>query len=427
MSLNLLRDLAYNSLLNLSTADGFNASGREEIYGCIFGRDSALTILKILKVHAKTPAPQLLDICRRALITLVGLQGKLYNRESGEAPGKYIHEFRKDKQQYLHLLNQSKPWYIYEDETLKNYDSIDSTPLTLIAIYRYFQITHDRDFLLRVLTSVQAGLGWIMKSGDLDGDSLLEYELPADRIHGGLTVQSWTDSNESLVSHLGKFPCYPIAPVEVQGYAWLALKLWADYFMEESPDLAGTLVNKAGKMKDRFNRKFLFRNNHCIYAGQALDGNKKLIRTVTGNPLLLLWATYFDNNGNREAIIDEKTISDIVKRSMQPDLFDSQAGIRTMSTKSLTYNPAQDSYHNGSFWPILNGLAHEGLVNWGYLREADFLKQASVKPLEYFRTPIELYIRTSEGKYQEYCNSNGQKSCRVQAWSAAAFLDFFTN
>lgn len=42
------RDYIYQSLLELATNDGINASGKDEIYGCIFGRDSALTILKIM-------------------------------------------------------------------------------------------------------------------------------------------------------------------------------------------------------------------------------------------------------------------------------------------------------------------------------------------------------------------------------------------
>src|SRR5437764_1369332 len=82
-------------LLQLATDDGINASGKDEIYGCIFGRDSAITILKILRVIASprsiiSPIKRaaLLAICRRSLLHLASLQGRKVTIESGEEPGK---------------------------------------------------------------------------------------------------------------------------------------------------------------------------------------------------------------------------------------------------------------------------------------------------------------------------------------------------
>lgn len=234
MNYNLLRSRIYSDLLDLATEDGINASGKDEIYGCIFGRDSAITILKILKITSHGNASEYYDVshlqmmCRRALLKLITLQGKETIFESGEEPGKFIHEYRTEK--YDHLLKWEKPWFVYPDGILRNYDSLDSTPLALIAIYRYFEQTQDNAFLLSVLSSVEVGLNWIITYGDSDKDQLVEYELPADRPYGGLPVQSWTDSPESIRRVDGSMPLYPIAPVEVQGYTWLALKLWADFY-----------------------------------------------------------------------------------------------------------------------------------------------------------------------------------------------------
>jgi glycogen debranching enzyme len=418
-----LKQLALDSLLNLSTDEGINASGKDEIYGCIFGRDSALTILKILRSHFQQPSLELLEVSRRALLTLVSLQGQEFNLESGEEPGKFIHEFRKEERLYKHLVQRPKPWYLYPDKTLKNYDSVDSTPLTLIAIYTYWQITQDSEFLMQSLDAVEKGLNWIITFGDKDKDYLLEYELPEDRIHGGLPVQSWTDSHESLLQPDGQMPKYPIAPVEAQGYAWLALKIWAHFYQDKSPEFARKLEAFAREMKSQFNTHFLIKDQDLTYAAQALDGNKRKIKTITGNPLLLLWASFYDGE-NIESILEDKYISDLVKRAFKKDLFDKDGGIRTMSTLSPTFINSQNSYHNGSFWPILNGMAHEGLLNWGFNRQARQLKKASLKALSHFQTPIELYVKTEDGKLLEYSNPRGQTSCKVQAWSAAALLDF---
>lgn len=431
-----LKDLSYASLLELATEEGINASGKADVFSCIFGRDSAITILKILKactnpnLSGSREKEELLAITKRSLLTLVTLQGKSVNIESGEEPGKFIHEYRKDNYERL-LTFQPIPWYIYPDKTIKNYDSIDATPLVLIAIYRYWEQTHDREFLFSILPAVEKGLTWIMKYGDIDKDFLLEYELPKKRKAGGLAVQSWTDSYESLLDKSGHFPSYPIAPVEVQGYAWLTLKMWADFYKETTFENVKTtsyskkLSDFAAKMKNAFNEKFLFEDKGLTFVAQALDGHKIQRQIVTGNALLLLWATYV-KGGKKETILKDTSIPDIVKRSFMPDMFEEDAGVRTMSTLSPTYNPEKNSYHNGSFWPKLNGMAHEGLIYWGFNKEAKRLFFATLAPLAYFNSMVELYIKTREGGFVSYLGPDGQESSRIQAWSAASALELLT-
>ncbi len=430
-----LRQTIYETILELSHEKGINASGKDDIYGCIFGRDSAITMLKILKVCKNNylvsvnEKNRLLNICKKGLETLVDLQGKETNIESGEEPGKFIHEYRPDN--YERLLQMEKPWYIYPDGVLRNYDSLDSTPLTLIAIYKYWELTRDDEFLFSVISAVESGLNWIITYGDRDKDYLLEYVLPEDRKHGGLAVQSWTDSKESMSDASGNFPEYPIAPVEVQGYAWLALRLWADFYSDKKLHItknkrfAKALRLQAKGLREQFNRFFIFRDGKNFYAAQALDGLKNQIRTITGNPLLLLWAAY-KKKGKVITILKDRYVPYVVKRAFREDMFDEDAGIRTMSTSSDTYISGQNSYHNGSFWPKLNGMSHEGLVNVGYLHEANVLKSATLKPIIYFGSPIELYIKKETGGYDIYKNPLGQESCRVQAWSAASALDLLT-
>lgn len=417
-----LRNISYRCLLELATSEGLNASAKSEAYGCVFGRDSALTVLKLLNVYRKIKDPTLLSFCRNGLLALISLQGQVENIESGEQPGKIIHEFRKNN--YERLINRPKPWYVYQDGMLRNYDSVDSTPLTLIALYKYWEITGDNDFLTISLPCVEKGLQWLMMFGDKDGDYFVEYELPATRVSGGLTVQSWTDSQESLLRTDGTFPDYPIAPIEVQAYAWLSFKVWSEYYDQAQPALAEKLRRQADRLKARFNKYFIHKETGLYFGIQALDGQKTPIRTVTANPLLCLWASYV-SQGRVESIIKREYIDEFVERGFQPDLFDYSAGIRTMSTLSPTYNPDRNSYHNGSFWPILNGLIHEGLMYWGYTREAEKIKRASLLPISHFGTPIELYIKY-EDNFVEYISRSGKPGCRNQAWTAAATLDLVT-
>lgn len=419
-----LRELVRQSLIDLSTDEGINASGRDEVYGCTFGRDSAITVLKILRAHQLEPSLELLATCRRALLTLVSLQGKEFNIETGEQPGKFIHEFRKDPKQIERFYKLETPWFIYPEGILKNYDSVDSTPLTLIAIFNYWQITQDKEFLVSALPSVEAGLNWIISYGDMDKDLFIEYDFPAIRKYGGLKVQSWTDSIESMLDKEGRMPEYPIAPIEAQAYVWLALKLWGDYFMAEHPKFAKKIFSQSKKLKRRFNKEFILKDKGFYFGVQALNGRNEQIKTITGNPMLCLWAAY--KKGDQvECILEDGLVKDFVKRAFLDDLFVQDAGIRTMSSESLTFNPNNNSYHNGSFWPVLNGMIIEGLENFEFFDQAFLLTEATIAPITYFNTPIEMYIKNEKG-YSEFLAENGQTSCKYQAWTAAALLDCLT-
>lgn len=419
-----LQEKMYNCLLELESPDGLHASGKEGKFGCIFGRDSFITIIKILKTHTAKYDQSLLAICKKTLLTLVELQGKEINVESGEQPGKFIHEYRPDN--YERLVNRPVPWYVYPDKILRNYDTIDATPLGLIALHQYWKVTKDEEFLTKVLPSVKKALQWIVQFGDMDGDFLLEYELPIARKYGGLVVQSWADSKPTLANIDGEFPLYPIAPVEVQGIAYQALMLWADYFHTAGARAESeVLFLFAKKLKIAFHKKFLMKDNGFYFLSQALDGRKNQITTVTANPLLCLW-TSFVINGKRDSVLDRKYMADIIQRSFMPDMFVDHAGIRTMSSLSPTFNPEETSYHNGSFWPILNGLILEGLQNYGFEREASRLTDAMLRPIQYFDSPIELYIE-KQGSYIPYKSIYGQLSSTNQAWSAAAVYDLLVS
>lgn len=421
-----LRRIALDCILDLDDEQGIIASARSEAYGCLFGRDSAITVLKLLEVHKRQPHEKILDLCKRTLLTHHTLQGESYNIESGEEPGKYVHEYRPSN--YERLTQRPRPWYIYDDGRLRNYDSVDATPLLMQAMHEYYMVTGDTDFLNTVLPGVIKGLQWLLTDADKDQDFLIEYELPSQRISGGLVVQSWTDSIASLTQLDGSFPIYPIAAVEVQAIAWKCIKTWAEFFKKKSnPEISPQkLLTFASKQKEAFREHFLFEDSGYTYAAQAVDGKKRAIKTITSNPLLCLWASRKEVDKKVEAIIDAKTVEDFVNRGFMSDLFDPLAGLRTMSRQSPLFDPSVHSYHNGSFWPMLNGLIHEGLHLWGYEKEAKKLENASLEAIAYFNSPIELYCSVSPGEYHNYRSPSGKRGCLYQAWTAASMLNWLT-
>ena len=73
---------------------------------------------------------------RKILENLAALQGRTVNIESGEEPGKCIHEFRPGNHTRL-TARTVLPWYVYPGDEMRNYDSVDATPLFLMAAHAY--------------------------------------------------------------------------------------------------------------------------------------------------------------------------------------------------------------------------------------------------------------------------------------------------
>src|SRR5258708_4650990 len=411
-------ELGYNTIQELETDRGILASGREEIFGCVFGRDSLITSLELLKTFQKNRDPYFLTLVKKVLLNLSSLQGTVVNIESGEEPGKCIHEFRPNNHERL-TKHLEHPWYVYPDNIMRNYDSVDATPLLLITLYRYYEASGDQEFLSKALPHVRAALQWILEYGDTNGDGFVDYHFHPDRIYGGLRTQSWMDSSESVFHTNGEPVAYPIAPVEVQAYVYLALRLWGDFFSNAEPKFALQLTQNARTLRALFNEKFIIENDGEFSLAFAIDGDGQPMTAVRSSMGHVLWAIRKRKNGARDGILDRLYIPKLVERLLSPDLFEPDAGIRTLSSSSVNFNA--QSYHNGSIWPHDTALLIEGLENFGYKSEAARVRKALFMAYDHFQTPIELFVFV-DGKFAEYTSPSGQAACRKQAWSAGALL-----
>lgn len=400
-----LWELGMTSLRSLESEQGILASGRSEAYGCIFGRDSLLTSLDLLATYKKTKDEYFLALVEKSLRTLSNLQGRFTNVNSGEEPGKIIHEYRATDHAHLTSLAEN-PWYIYPEGVMKNYDTVDATPLFLIAVAEFAQAEllkkspgGVKDFFSGVRPefqpAVRAALEWIKKF-----DGFVTYEFHKGRTNGGLKVQSWMDSTESLFDETGAFPRYPIAPVEVQAYTWKALKMWGE---DEA----------AEKLKEAFNKHFVLKSGRTVSLAYALDGDLTQLTAARSSMGHVLWAAY-----KNECILDSQYIDALRNRLLARDLFVPKAGIRTLSNKSDYFDP--QSYHNGSIWPHDTAILAKGLENFGYVDDARRVREALLNAYTHFGTPVELY--TYSRGLKAYKTADGHQACQVQAWSAASLL-----
>lgn len=414
-----LWNIGVSIIRELEAERGILASGRNEVYGCIFGRDSLITSLSLLKVYEKTHDAYYASLVRKVLGNLADLQGRVENIESGEEPGKIIHEYRPERHEHL-TAHASKPWYVYGDGTMRNYDSVDSTPLFLMAVHAYLRATGDQAFVDSVMPNVRSGLHWLFEYGDTNRDGLFDYRFHPDRTHGGLETQSWMDSTESVFfEDRDERPKYPIAPVEMQAYCYVALRAWADYFATRDAEYARLLTIRADALRERFDAFVIPLRRGRLSLAFAIDGNGTPLSSPRSSMGHVLWATWQKERGAMpEAVLDAAHIPLIARRLLAPDLYIPRAGIRTLSMRSSRYDP--NSYHNGSIWPHDTALVAEGLEQFGFREEAKRVRDGLMSAYSHFQTPIELFVY--QKGYKEYCGPGGQGACRTQAWSAASLL-----
>jgi glycogen debranching enzyme len=425
--------LGIEAVKELETERGILASARHELFGCIFGRDSLITSLQLLRVCQETGDPDFLGTVRKVLLTLADLQGRAINVESGEEPGKIIHEYRPDKHEHLTrpggANGNEKPWYLYPDQIMRNYDTVDATPLFLIAVYRYIQLTQtlqipDPEFSETVMPSVKAAIYWIFWYGDSNGDGFIDYQLKPERTFGGLQNQNWMDSSEATFHEDGTPVIYPIAPVEAQAYTYLALRLWGRYFGSSSQgkfdhEASEQLQRRADILCDQFNQTFITSRGDTISLASGIDGVGKLMTSVRSSMGHCLWAAMNPtDDGVLDGILRDDSIGPLVKRLLSPDMFEPRAGIRTLSTASRNYQP--NSYHNGSIWPHDTNMIAEGMQHYGYTDEAGLVRIAMLSAVNYFKHPLELYVYDRD--YADYVSPQGQRANQTQAWAAAAIL-----
>lgn len=402
-----LRAIGLKTIRDLETDRGILASDRSEIYGCIFGRDSLITSLKLLKTYERTGDAYFLSLVRKILTNLAALQGTAYNIESGEAPGKIIHEYRENNHEHL-TGRAERPWYVYPDKTMKNYDSVDSTPLFLIAAARYAKAGDDADFMTIMKPHIEKAFSWMYAFDHRGTHGFVNYRFPAERTYGGLMTQSWMDSRESVFHEDGTPSTYPIAPAEVQAYAYLAYRLWGHH-------------ERADLLKERFNREFVMTESGRFVLAFGIDGNGKPMTSARSSMGHILWASLHDTSRDGfDSILEAAHIPRLVERLLAPDLFLPSAGIRTLSSLSSQFDPA--SYHNGSIWPHDTAIAAEGLANAGYADEAAAVRASLRQAWEHFKTPVELFVYTTDKGFGEYLSPSGQRACTRQAWSAASML-----
>ncbi len=350
-----------------------------------FGRDALLTANLLLPYAPQVAAGTLRYLGRH--------QGSKDDPRRGEQPGKIMHELR-----FGELTRTGRaPHSPY-------FGTVDATPLYLMLLEQHRLTTGSLELVRELAPVWEAGLEWMLGPADVDGDGFLEYVPDRD---GGLAVQAWKDSHDSMCHADGSLAEGAVAVAEVQGYAYAAMRaaaIWCS-LLGDVPR-AAELEARAEALAHRFHEVFWL-ERLGTYA-MALDGDKRPLEVLSSNAGQLLW-TGIVPPGATERLV----------RTLEGDELWSGWGIRTLGSAEVRYNPV--SYHNGSVWPHDSALIAAGMARYGYKAAARRVARALLD-LAAAQTDLRLPELVAGYPRDERPPVPYPVACRPQAWDAAAVI-----
>ncbi len=351
----------------------------------LFGRDSIWAARMMLPLGTEVAAGTLRVLARR--------QGRWLDADTGEAPGKIMHELR--RQEVVTRADTGLP-PVY-------YGTVDATLLWISLLHDAWRWGMATDQVAALLPNLEAALTWLANSADSDGDGFIEY---IDTSGHGLGNQGWKDSGDSVRFHDGTRAQAPIALCEVQGYAYRAVLDAAALLESFDRPGAARWREYAAALADRFREKYWVDGPHGHFPAMALDRDKRPVDALTSNIGHLLGT----------GLLSDDESAEVAALLVSPAM-SSGFGLRTMSTQDGGFSPL--SYHCGSVWAHDTAIAISGLARAGHGAEAAVLIEGLLAAAEAFdyRLP-ELFggdARDEVPRPVPY-----PAACRPQAWSAAA-------
>jgi glycogen debranching enzyme len=298
-------------------------------FSAAFGRDAIITALQTLWLDSTLACGVLRFLARYQATKTSSFQDA--------APGKIMHETRKGEMTALGEL----PFGQY-------YGGVDTTPLFIILAGAYADRTGDSKLIDELWPALVAAVGWIENVATSHPQGFVTY---ARARASGLANQGWKDSEDSIFRADGSYPTGPIAVVEVQGYAYAALRVMADLSERRGEAMAAMSWRvRSDALRDAIEQQFWMPD--AQFYGIAQDGDGRLCRVRASNAGHLLFVG---------APRHERALA--VTAQLLSGNFNSGWGVRTLGEAEAHYNPM--SYHNGSVWPHDTAICAAGMARYG--------------------------------------------------------------
>ncbi len=336
--MNDVRAKLVEDIRRLTSPDHYLYAGIPHFKG-LYGRDALISAWQLLGYDP--------GIARATLSFLAAHQGRRLSRRNEEQPGKMLHVYDYSPSSFPQRVSKLLQRVAHG---LPYFGSLDSTPLFIIVAKEYFDRTRDVEFISGLWPNIEKAVHWMAGYGDIDNDGFLQYRTMN---LFGLRNQGWKDTTVYLDIR------QPVAPIEVQGYAYAAYRSAARMASELGRD-AADWEHQAERLRERLKPIFWMPNER--FFAIALDGDKKLVREIASNPGHLLFS----------GILDPGDMRVVVERLFKDDML-TQYGLRTHSAGSRYF---RRSCTLGPIWPHDNWIIWMGLKKCGYPDEAERIKVA---------------------------------------------------
>lgn len=421
-----------------AAAGGIYGSAGDLFADAVFGRDSVECADDLLLVRP--------DIAIEVILALARLQGTVDAtpgpHSNEEEVGKIHHEHRslfvggrRISPRSQELLEYLSEMWGGDGETMTYYGSVDATPLYVRLISRFCaahgpavlsQPLVNRDHrLVTVRDSLLAAVRWTVRKIEVSPLGLLEFCRTNPR---GIPFQAWKDSGTSYIHGDGTIADYtqPIASVEVQGYAYDALRAAATLLAEES--------SRCRDAADRLRRSLLARfwmpdqEYFAMGVDRGPGGEPRQIESVASNAALLLASTVFDDLPDGQRYVEP-----LVARTCSPE-FVTDVGIRCRSLAEDRLVNFQDYHGTWACWQKDGHDVAFGLERQGFTRLAEQLYWRLLNGVNVAGAPVEfLYVSPAQDVHYDFQDRDPLSDHPVeihgtnrpeplQAWTVTAML-----
>ncbi|MBC3761798.1 amylo-alpha-1,6-glucosidase [Quadrisphaera sp. RL12-1S] len=360
-------------------------------YFTLFGRDSLWAARMLLPLGT--------DLAASTLRVLAARQGVRDDAETGEEPGKILHEVRRAASEAEQAGGTAFLPPVY-------YGTVDATALWVCLLHDAWRWGLPAADVEPLLGHLERALEWMARAADR-GDGFLRYAGAGAGT--GLANQGWKDSGDAVQWSDGRLAAGPIALCEVQGYAHeaaLGAAALLDAFRRSGGDRWRAW---AADLATRFRERFWVEGELGRHVAIALDATGAPVDSVTSNPGHLLGT----------GLLSAAESALVARRLVQPDLAEGR-GLRTMSSLMAGYSPL--SYHGGSVWTHDTAIAITGAARDGHAEAVSVLSTGLLEAAEAFgyRVPELHGGEARSGPGGVPAPVPYPASCRPQAWSAAS-------
>lgn len=392
----------------------------QNLYNCLFGRDSLIIsdLLFAVKPHL-----------RLNVISALALnQGKVFDADSEEEPGRIAHEVRSPDDPVAHKLTAEGAW------KFPYFGSVDATLIWMN------QVQHAAKADSSILDIVIDGIALWERFVASTQWVLNRLATPSGFIESsrsnplGIANQVWKDSGDSYMHANGVFARGDsTASVETVGETFDAI-IAAVAIQEMKPSGKWPLSSRemlkiARNLQLSLVGTFWLGDSFALGIERDSNGNTAKFESMASNQGRLLDSGVLlgdEFSGYRTAIANAMTDESMLGES----------GLRTLSSAHHSYRPG--GYHTGSSWPFDGVLTARGLLKNGFTRESKMV-QAKIKNAiescggypEFFRGDwpetdlINRFIHdvqiVDERGVHSHTNRVAQPPQIIQGWTVAAY------